>query len=472
MDGWRLAPLAGVEVEQAVPRSPALLLLALAALALGASPISSRAASIPMASFEDAEGDATGPGGLVPPTDPSYQDGDFDLRRVAVLVDGQDVLFVVTLGAAVRPSPAAQQAGLALGQPGSGLFLQNIDIYIDTDRTPGSGSSACLPGRRVAFADGRTWEAAVVLTPQPDLARAVAREALGPVADRIVFPQQLTVRGRTITARVPAALLGGTPRAGWGYSVQVSGARWAPDASGDHRWSPGTHELDAFTMPVLAQGGPFAFGGAPAGEAHPRVVDVLLPAGVDQASVLGGFDAAGGKFARVPFLQAIDPSLASEPVAPALAAAAAAAPPAPAAAAPAASSATPTTAPAPASTPAPVFDAARPVLLAPNLMPRLTPAPASPGGVGSDAEPTKGARVALVVLEVTDDLISARGSVAGLQAMQFGRVVDAQGITVARVMILRLQEKGVLASAIAGKERIKPGALMLFDAGASAPSAP
>jgi hypothetical protein len=415
-----------------------------------------------VASFEKPEGDTSGRGGLVPPTDPSYQDGDFDLRRFAVLVDGPDVLFVVTLGAAVRPIPATQQAGLTQGQAWSGIYLQNIDIYLDTDRSPGSGSSACLPGRRVAFADGRTWEAAVVLTPQPDLARAVAREALGPVADRIVFPQHLTVRGRTITARIPAAVLGGTPRAGWGYSVHLSGARWAPDAAGANRWSPGTQELDAFTMPVLTQGGPFAFGGAPAGQAHPRVVDVLLPAGVDRASVLGGFNAASGAFARVPFLQAIDPSLASEPAPPAVAPAAAAAAPA-AAAIPGAVPTTPA---------APSFDAARSVLLAPNLMPRLTPAPASPGGAGGNAEPARGARVALVVMEVTDDLVSARGSVAGLQAMQFGRVVDAQGITVARVMILRLQEKGVLASAIAGKERIKPGALMLFDAGAAAPGVP
>jgi hypothetical protein len=223
-------------------------------------------------------------------------------------------------------------------------------------------------------------------------------------------------------------------------------------------------------MPVLPQAGPFAFGGAPAGQAHPRVVDVLLPAGVDQAGVLGGFDAASGAFARVPFLQAIDPSLAAEPAPVPAMAAAAAAPPPPAAATPSAASATPTTTQAP--TPAPTLDAPRSVALAPNLMPRLTPAPASPGGGGSNAEPAKGARVALVVLEVTDDLISARGSVAGLQPMQFGRVVDAQGITVARVMILRLQEKGVLASAIAGQERIKPGALMLFDAGSAAPSAP
>jgi hypothetical protein len=45
---------------------------------------------------------------------------------------------------------------------------------------------------------------------------------------------------------------------------------------------------------------------------HPRVVDVLLPAGVDQKAVLGSFDA--GSFARVPFVDgSAAPSAAAPP---------------------------------------------------------------------------------------------------------------------------------------------------------------
>jgi hypothetical protein len=54
--------------------------------------------------------------------------------------------------------------------------------------------------------------------------------------------------------------------------------------------------------------------------------------------------------------------------------------------------------------------------------------------------------------------------------MQFGRVVDQQGITVARVMILRLTEQGLLATAIAGKDRIARGQALLVDLPAAGPA--
>ncbi|MBK9516606.1 MAG: hypothetical protein IPO09_04470 [Anaeromyxobacter sp.] len=96
-------------------------------------------------------------------------------------------------------------------------------------------------------------------------------------------------------------------------------------------------------------------------------------------------------------------------------------------------------------------------------MPHLAPSPAStPSGKPAAAG-------ALLVVDVTDELVSARGPVAGLQPMQFGRVLDAQGATVARVMILRVLDQGVLASAIAGKERIARGATLLFDAAPASP---
>ncbi|MCM2332673.1 MAG: hypothetical protein NDI82_01850, partial [Anaeromyxobacteraceae bacterium] len=140
---------------------------ALAALAL---PAAHAAAPVPQASFEDAPGDA---------------DGDLDLRRFAVLRDGADLLLVVTLGAQLPPG---------------GLSRQALHLYLDTDATPGAGSSAALPGPKVAFAGGRTWEAAVLLSPRPDEARGEVRRAPGAAADRVVVPAALTVRGRALTA--------------------------------------------------------------------------------------------------------------------------------------------------------------------------------------------------------------------------------------------------------------------------------
>src|SRR5437763_692210 len=172
--------------------------------------------------FDDPAGDVA----YVPPLDSEFSDGDFDLRRFAVYRDGEDILFEVTLGAPIRRPQVTQRTNSSELQLVNGIYLQNIDIYIDTDRTPGSGYSVCIPGRRVAFADGRTWEKAVVLTPQPGPARVIAEEAMGKAATHVIFVEGIQSRGRTVIARVPSRLLGGPPRKEWGYSVHVSGARW------------------------------------------------------------------------------------------------------------------------------------------------------------------------------------------------------------------------------------------------------
>ena len=276
-------------------------LLAASALLVQAPRAARAGGGAPIAAFDDPAGDATGPGSYVPPGDPSFTDGDFDLRRFAVFDEGDAVRLEVTLGAPIRRPETTQRTNAVPIELGEAPYLQNVDVYVDSDPSPGAGSGACIPGRRVAFANGRRWEAAVVLTPQPAAARAAVKEALGAIARRVLFPDRVEVRGRTLVVRVPAAALGGTPRKGWGWSVHVSGARWERSYALSDRLR-GRREADAFTMPVLGVREAWAFGGAPAGEAHPRVVDVLLPPGADQAAVLGSFDAATGAFARVPFV--------------------------------------------------------------------------------------------------------------------------------------------------------------------------
>ncbi len=353
-----------------------------------------------VAAFDDPAGDAYGPGGYQPPGDSEFMDGDFDLRRFAVYVDGDDVLFEVTLGAPIRQPAVTQRTNSTELQLWNGIYLQNIDIYLDTDRTPGSGYGVCIPGRRVAFADGRTWETAVVLTPQPGPARAITRDALGDAGAHVIFPENLRARGRTVVARVPAAALGGPPARSWGYSVHVSGASWERSFKVPDRVLGRGAEADAFTMPVLGVRQAWAFGGAPAGNAHPRVVDVLLPPGVDQKAVLGSYDAATGAFARVPFVQA-EPEAAQRP----------AAPPARAQAA---------------------------------------------SEVGPVAE--------LSVADIADGLVSLSGPVEGLAPLRLGRVMGPDGATVARLVVVQVVEGGAVARAVEGGDRIVRGARVRFDA--------
>jgi hypothetical protein len=218
----------------------------------------------------------------------------------------------VTLGAPFRRPEVAVRAGSTPVPLWNEVALQNVDVYIDTDRSPGSGFSSCVPGRRVAFAGGRTWEKAVVITPQPRPAAKIAAEAMGPAAAHVTFVEGLRLFGRTAVARVPSEALGGPARRDWGFSVHVSGARWERSFAVADRLRGGV-EADAFTMPVLTTPEPWAFGGAPLGSFHPRVVDVLLPAGVDQKAVLGSYGEAAGRYAEVPFVYAEEAPGTSSP---------------------------------------------------------------------------------------------------------------------------------------------------------------
>jgi hypothetical protein len=399
-------------------RLPLALFLALPLLA-------SRAAAEPrlVVAFDDPAGDADGPGSYRPPTAPGVTADEFDLRRFAVWQDGDDVVLEVTFAAPVRrPGP---DAGPEAAELDNGLWLQNVDVYVDTDPTPGAGSAACIPGRRVAFADGRTWERAVVLTPRPAPARAAVTAALGAAtAARVLFPGPLQIRDRSVFARVPASALGGPPRREWGWSVQVSGARWERSAL-EGEPSPAKRAADAFTLPVLPEAGPRAFGGAPAGEAHPRVVDVLLPPGADQKAVLGSFDARTGAFARVPFVYAPAP-----PVAP------------------------------------PIPSALAPRLGAPpSLSPRAPAPPASPAGSLAPAAPAAGggAGPILTVAELSDDVATLAGPNIGLAPQQVGRVLGRDGATVGHVVVDRVLENGVVARIVSGRENVRWGARVRFD---------
>jgi hypothetical protein len=337
------------------------------------------------------------------PRDDVFSDGDFDLRRFAVYADGDAVLFEVTLGAPIRRPEISQRTNSSAIQLWNNLYLQNIDIYVDTDRSSAAGYTACIPGRRVAFEEGRTWKAAVVFTPQPGPSRAIAEDAMGKAtAAHVHFAEDLRVSGRTVTARVPATFFGGPPRRDWAYSVHVSGAQWERSFTVTDRVR-GTREANAFTMPVLPIPETWAFGGAPEGSLHPRVVDVLLPPGVDQKAVLGTFDV--GSFARVPFISAE---------------------------------------PAPA-------------------LPRQASAP--PKDASANARPPpKPAGPELSVAYVAGNMISLSGVSAGIRQMQFGRVLGKNGDTVARVVVVQVVDGGLVVSAVENGEKIVRGARVQFDA--------
>ena len=42
-----------------------------------------------------------------------------------------------------------------------GFYTFNVDIYVDTDRVPGSGRTAMLPGRKAEVDPASAWEKAI-----------------------------------------------------------------------------------------------------------------------------------------------------------------------------------------------------------------------------------------------------------------------------------------------------------------------
>jgi hypothetical protein len=186
------------------------LLLPLAALAQPAA----------LLDISDPANDDHGDGTLVYPRDTAFEPGDLDLRSLRVLADGTDLRFEATMRNPVRSPSGVRRDG-----PGSedlalfarrGFYAFNLDIYVDTDRVPGSGNTVTLPGRRARIAAAQAWEKAVVLTPRPELMRGQLLDTLGGTPDvaaaldaSVFFATQVRVRGRSISFAVPKAFFGG-----------------------------------------------------------------------------------------------------------------------------------------------------------------------------------------------------------------------------------------------------------------------
>lgn len=302
----------------------------LAALAVAVQSLAgTSAAAAPLFVFEDPRGDDHGSGVLIYPNRDDLEPGDLDLHRFSAEQKSDGVWFTIEMAQPIR-SPAGRVT--ELGQTPvdrlarHGFYTFNVDIYIDTDRIAGSGRTDAVPGRRVAIDRGSAWERSVILTPRPDMARAMLqmsfddqfeselRAAKGrvtkdelrslqarseqQVAEYFYFPDRVKVQGRRIEFMVPLEFLGGTPSESWAYTVVVTGAdiemTGRPGAIGPRK-------PQMMTMTV-ARGNRFSQFGIPgtADEATPPVVDILAPDEDVQVTVLNDYDAVAGRLAAVP----------------------------------------------------------------------------------------------------------------------------------------------------------------------------
>lgn len=263
-------------------------------------------------SFEDPKGDDHGPGTYVYPSSSEVRGGDFDLRRVKLGFDGEDLVVEVSFGASIRRPQMVRKTHAAEIALDNEIYLQNVDLYFDTE--PGAGLTDALPGRRVRFAPEDAWDLAVVITPRPARVRAALEEVLGKDARRVLVATAVRARGPTVIARVPAPELAS---ASFGLSVLVTGAVWDESFEAVDRLA-GQRRPSAFALPVLAISEDEAFGGGELGGVQPHVIDLLDPPGRDQRAILGAYDDAADLFAAVPTIRVgATPAPAPAPAAPA-----------------------------------------------------------------------------------------------------------------------------------------------------------
>lgn len=237
-----------------------LLVLGLSLFVSGAAMAQPRMETI---SFKDPAGDDHGPGGYTYPTDKVYAPGSFDLTDFSVTKKGDRVTFEVGVGA-----PLKDPWGLR-----SGFSLQMVFIFIQTDNRQGNGFVEAVPGLNVEFDPADSWDKLVILSPQPpariesEIEQKVPRE----MQSSIIVPDRARGNGRTISASVDLAQLGGGDPAKWGYQVVMQSNEAYPE------------NLDLLTRKVNEVAEEHRFGGGTDDDCDPHVLDVLAGKGAGAA---------------------------------------------------------------------------------------------------------------------------------------------------------------------------------------------
>ncbi|HYI12582.1 MAG TPA: glucodextranase DOMON-like domain-containing protein [Thermoanaerobaculia bacterium] len=270
----------------------------------------------------DPQGDDYGNGKLVYPMNPDFERGELDLLSLTASKVPGGTDFEASFARPVRipQRRTIDGIGTQLDQVARlGFYNLNLDIYIDTDGVPGSGSITTLPGRGVTIAGTTAWEKAIALTPDPQTARGELRRIVvrderrrekaegrkGIVTDEtktelqtgvdeyVYFPTQVRVAGNRITFHVPDTFLGGEPKKDWSYVVAVSGADLIQRHDQSNRVMRLGDPSEALMILPVGTGRPTdRFGGAIENDTFlPPLVDIIVGGGEEQKAVLSNYDA-------------------------------------------------------------------------------------------------------------------------------------------------------------------------------------
>ncbi|HYC04548.1 MAG TPA: glucodextranase DOMON-like domain-containing protein [Azospirillaceae bacterium] len=307
-----------------------LALAAASAVALAAFAGPAQAQNFGLFTLTDPRGDDAGSGDLLYPDREDFQPGDLDLLSLTAESDKGGTWFTATFASPIRkPGERTSELGPErLDRVARlGFYTFNLDLYIDTDRKPGSGNTATVPGRGVQVDRRDAWEKAVILTPRPDVARQLLlanaarvleeqrRAQVGQVTgadqtniqkslnetfdQRYFFPTKVQVNQREIRFFVPDQFLTSKANPAWAYTAFVTGAVVEPR----QRVVDMPFKDDGFsllTIPVAFGRKADAFGlKGSADPGQPAIVDILHSDGALQPRMLRDYDAVSGRMPKL-----------------------------------------------------------------------------------------------------------------------------------------------------------------------------
>ena len=210
----------------------------------------------------DPAADDDGPGTYQYPTSSFFTAGSFDLTRFQVLSDGTYAYLRVTLRTLVPTFGVLDGAQL-------------VDVYVHVPGASPTSTAAAFESRNYSIAPGGAWSQRVEV--QGFASPAWVNAAGGSVGTASALAEQ---SDRTITIAVPEAQFG-TPTSGWSFSVVLTGQ----DGFSSDQARGFTATAQDFTFGVCAPGGAATVCSANPGTV-PKAMDVITPAGVDQATEL------------------------------------------------------------------------------------------------------------------------------------------------------------------------------------------
>ncbi len=289
----------------------------------------------PVVELDDPVGDDHGDGRFVYPSQ-GFRKGDLDVVGFKVENKGDRAVFTVEFADNINKPQrgASDELGTDFTKVARHGFWQfNLDIYIDTDRRHDSGYTRLLPGRLATVTADQAWDLAVIAAPRPDVIQNqlttvlrrelteaqqrnlapedrgskddVARQAAATLDRHVYFPPSMKVRGKKLTFSVPHTVLGGPARDTWGYLVFVTGASLEVSLelfSGIGIREGGSARLG--TLPISpGEEWTNRFGGGQSGEAlQPAIVDLFVPAGQVQETVLADYSSRDFRPAVLPMV--------------------------------------------------------------------------------------------------------------------------------------------------------------------------